>query len=77
MAGAWQRRGSHGGLLLAQREADALLAAGAARHGHGVLVPRLLQARPQRVVDACCKYNIVIHRCFWTEIFWFDVILKE
>ena len=54
-AGAWRRRGSHGGLLLPQREADALLAAGAARHGHGVLVAGLLQARPQRVVDACCK----------------------
>ena len=45
-AGAWQGRVSHGGLLLPQREADALLAAGAARHGHGVLVAGLLQARP-------------------------------
>ena len=45
-AWAWRGRVSHGGLLLPQREADALLAAGAARHGHGVLVAGLLQARP-------------------------------
>ena len=44
---------SHGGLLLPEGEPDALLAAGAGGHAHGVLVARLLQTGPQGVVYAC------------------------